>query len=110
MNEKLYGVVGPIVGVAGLTLGLAEKRKIPAICILAETFGHPMYLGVKGSREILKVLSQKLSLKINIKDLDKEIQTLEKEILKKTEEMTGVAKKTALKKFKMLSEETSYIG
>jgi uncharacterized protein (TIGR00162 family) len=110
MNDKIYGIVGPIVGVAGLALGLSEKQGIPAVCILAETFGHPMYLGVKGSREILKVLAQKLSLKINIKDLDKEIETLEQEILKKTEEMTGVSKKSARKKLESLSEEISYIG
>lgn len=110
MNDKIYGVVGPIVGVAGLMVGLSEKMGIPAVCILAETYGHPMYLGVKGSREILKALSQKLSLKVSIKDLDKEIESLEKEILKKTEEMTGVAKKTAISKLKSLSQDTSYIG
>ena len=34
LNEKIYGVVGPIVGVSGLLLGLAEKRNIPAIAFL----------------------------------------------------------------------------
>lgn len=111
INPKLYGIVGPIVGVTGLLLGLSERRKLPAIALLAETFGHPMYLGVKGAREILKVLNRKLELGISLKDLDKEINTLEKEMIKKTEEFSNVSKSTAFKKFKAkLKDETSYIG
>lgn len=111
LNEKLYGIVGPIVGVTGLLLGLAERRKMPAIALLAETLGHPMYLGIKGSREILKVLNKKLELGINLKDLDKEIGNLEKEMLKRTEEFLNVSKRTALKKLKAkMKDETRYIG
>jgi proteasome assembly chaperone (PAC2) family protein len=111
INANLYGIVGPIVGVTGLLLGLSEKRKIPAIALLAETFGHPMYLGVKGAREILKVLNKKIGLNINFKDLDKEIASLEKEMMKKTEEFSNISKRTAFKKLKAkLKDETRYIG
>ncbi len=111
MNEKLYGIVGPIVGVTGLLLGLSERRNIPAIALLAETFGHPMYLGVKGAREMLKVLNKNLEIGINLKDLDKEISTLEKEMLKRAEEFSSISKSTAFKKLKArLKDETSYIG
>ena len=110
LNDKLYGVVGPIVGVSGLLLGMSKKRKIEAICTLAETFGHPMYLGVKGAKEILKVLNKKLSLKLNLKLLDKEIQEMEKEMMKKTEELSNVAKQTALHKLKEKFNEMNYIG
>ena len=112
VHEKLHGVVGPIVGVSGLLLGLAEKRKIPSIAFLAETYGHPMYLGVKGAREILKILDKKLGLKIKLKDLDKEIKELEKELMKRTEDLSEVSKQTAIKKLKgkLGEEETSYIG
>ena len=111
LNEKLYGIVGPIVGVTGLLLGLAERRKIPAIALLAETFGHPMYLGVKGAREVLKVLDKKIGLGISLKDLDKEIEGLEKEMLKRTEEFSNISKRTAFKKLKAkLKDEVSYIG
>jgi hypothetical protein len=109
--EKLHGVVGPIVGVSGILLGLAEKRRIPAIAFLAETFGHPMYLGVKGAREILKVLNKKLSLGIDIKDMDKEIKDIETEMIKRTEELSEVSRQTALKKVKgKLKKDISYIG
>lgn len=111
INTSLYGVVGPIVGVTGLLLGLAGRRKMPAVALLAETFGHPMYLGVKGARETLKVLNKKLELGISFKDLDKEISSLEQEMLKRTEEFTNISKKTAFKKLKAkLKDETRYIG
>jgi uncharacterized protein (TIGR00162 family) len=110
-DNKLHGIVGPIIGVSGLLLGLAEKKKLPAITLLAETFGHPMYLGIKGAREILKILNKKLDIGINIKDMDKEIKELESEMMKRTEELTEVRRQTAIKKLKSkLGEETSYIG
>lgn len=79
INNQLYGVVGPIIGVSGLLLGLSNERKIPAISFLAETFGHPSYLGVKGAREILKNLNQNLKLNLDFENLDKEIKEIEKE-------------------------------
>ncbi|MBI2647004.1 PAC2 family protein [Candidatus Woesearchaeota archaeon] len=111
VSNKLYGVVGPIVGVSGLLLGLASKRDIEAISFLAETYGHPMYLGIKGAKEILKVLNNRLSLKIDVNKLDKEIKDIESEILKKTEQLTEVTKAIALKKLqKKLGRDLDYIG
>jgi uncharacterized protein len=110
-TDKIFGVVGPIVGVTGLLVGLAEREDIDAIALLAETIGHPMYLGVKGAREILKILEKKLALKVNVKELDKEIKTLEKEMLKTTQELSDVSKDSAINKLKgKLNNETSYIG
>ena len=111
VNDKLYGVVGPIVGVSGLLLGLAEQRKIEAISFLAETYGHPMYLGIKGARQILDVLNKILGLKINTKKLDKEIKDVETEIMKRTEQLSEVSRTTALNKLKgRLGQEIDYIG
>jgi len=111
-NNKVHGIVGPIVGVSGLLLGLADKRNISAVSFLAETYGHPMFLGIKGAREILKILNAKLNLKINLKDMDKEIKSLEQEMIKKTEELSAVSKNAAIKKLKgkLGKDETSYIG
>ena len=111
INDKLYGVVGPIVGVSGLLVGLAKRRKIDAITFLAETYGHPMYLGIKGAREILKVLDKKLKLKIDLNRLDKEIKDIESEMMKKTEQFSDVARQTALGKLKSkIGKEVDYIG
>ncbi|MBU90277.1 hypothetical protein CMO94_01945 [Candidatus Woesearchaeota archaeon] len=111
VNDKLYGVVGPIVGVSGLLVGLAKRRNIDAISFLAETYGHPMYLGIKGAIEILKVLDKKLKLNINMGRLHKEIKEIESDLLYKTEQMSEISKQTALKKLKgKLGEGVDYIG
>ena len=102
LDEKIFGVVGPIMGVTGLLVGLAGKRKIPAIALLAQTFGHPNYLGIKGSREVLEILNKKLNLNLNIEKLDQEIQDIEKEI--KTKNIVELPKIIKTK------DDTSYIG
>ncbi|MBW2974861.1 PAC2 family protein [Candidatus Woesearchaeota archaeon] len=108
LHSNLYGVVGPIVGVSGLLLGLASRRKVDAIALLAETYDHPMYLGIKGAREVLKILNEKLSLDININKLEKEIAYIERQIMKRTEELGNVSKKGSLRRFR--KGEVSYIG
>jgi len=104
VNSNIYGVVGPIIGVSGLLVGLAKHRNIPAIALLAETFGHPTYLGIKGARAILMILNHKLGLGLELKQLDEEITKIEKEIKTKTKQLTMLqTKKTA-------KSELSYIG
>src|SRR3989344_6011927 len=98
VSNNLYGVVGPIVGVSGLLLGLASRRNIEAITFLAETYGHPMYLGIKGAKEILKILDKKLGLNIDISKLDREIKDIERELMKKTEQLSEVTQAIALKR------------
>lgn len=108
LEDKLYGIVGPIVGVTGLLVGLAPKKKVSGIAILAETYGHPLYLGVKGAREILKVLKQKLKLNLDLKDMDKEIEKIDKEILKRSDDIN--LKDLSFGKVSGKRHETSYIG
>ena len=102
-SSKLYGVVGPIVGVTGLLVGLAQKRNMNAVCLLAETYAHPLYLGIKGSQEVLKILNKKLSLNLDLKSLNTEIKEVEQEIMKRTEQLQNVTKKES-------SGQVSYIG
>lgn len=111
VNDKLYGVVGPIVGISGLLVGLAKRRKIDAISFLSETYGHPMYLGIKGSIEILKLLDKELKLDISMKRLNKEIKEIESGVLERTEQISEVARQTALKKLRSkFGNEVDYIG
>jgi uncharacterized protein len=79
INSNLYGLVGPIVGVSGLLLGLSKERNIPSISLLAETYAHPGYLGIKGAREILKILNKNFNLNLRLNELDREIDEIEKE-------------------------------
>ena len=110
VNDKLYGVVGPIVGVSGLLVGLAKKRNMEGISFLAETYGHPMFLGIKGAIEILKVLDNKLNLKISMKRLNKEIKGIESDMLGKTDQINEVTRQLALKKLKGKLGDVDYIG
>lgn len=111
MTNEIYGVVGPIIGVSGLLIGLAERRGMEGVAMLAETFGHPMYLGIKGAREILKIIEKKLTLGVKIKKLDEEIESIEKEVMKTTEELSKVSKDTAIKKLQeKFGGDVNYIG
>ena len=70
-----------------------------------------MYLGIKGAKEILKVLNKQLSLSLDINKLDKEIKDIESEIIKKTGQISEVTNQIALKKLqKKLGKDVDYIG
>ncbi len=106
VEHSLYGVVGPIVGVSGLMVGLASQRKMGAVCLLAETYGHPMYLGIKGARELLRTLDKKLGLKLKVKKLEKEIKDIETEL--KNTELQDPSKAGTFVKGQ--TQEVNYIG
>ncbi|HLC88513.1 MAG TPA: PAC2 family protein [Candidatus Nanoarchaeia archaeon] len=108
-EKNIFGVVGPIVGVSGVLLGLGKKRGVKGVALLAETFGHPMYLGIKGAKELLRVLESKFNYGIDLKKMSKEIIQVENELLKKTKEwlsehVSSQAGATAKK------QDTNYIG
>src|SRR3989339_1426304 len=106
LEEDIFGVVGPIVGVSGILLGLGKKRGIKGVALLAETFGHPMYLGIKGAKEIIQVLERKFNYGIDINRMSKEIIEVEKELMKKTKEWISESRAGA----KGQKKEISYIG
>ncbi len=109
VEPSLYGIVGPIIGVTGVLLGLSKRRGIPAVSLLAETFSHPMYLGIRGAREVVSVLNDKLALGINIKELDSEIREMEAEAADRSrpvdfpKALRGIGKTRS-------GEDVSYIG
>ncbi|MEM4247066.1 MAG: PAC2 family protein [Candidatus Woesearchaeota archaeon] len=105
LNQNIYGTVGPIVGVSGVLVGLAKRKNIDAVSLLAETYGHPMYLGVAGAKEILKVLNKKLNLNLRMKQLEKELSELEQEMAENPA-INQVKSLAKLRKHK----DTSYIG
>lgn len=107
VNSKIYGVVGPIVGVSGLLLGLSKEHKIPAVSLLGETFGHPLYIGIKESRLMLNVLNDKFNLNINFKELDEEIESIENE-LNEESPVDSKTKKRVRRQKSLL--DTNYIG
>ncbi|HLC58270.1 MAG TPA: PAC2 family protein [Candidatus Nanoarchaeia archaeon] len=103
--KSAEGVVGPIVGVSGLLLGLAQNRNINGVILLVETLGLPSYLGIKEAKELLNVLNRKLKLNLNIQELNKEVKAIEKEI---NDKLKSIIKKEEIKSGK--KEFTNYIG
>jgi len=65
----------PIVGTAGLILGLAKFKKINALCLLGETLGYLPDL--KAAKSVLKVLLKIVKLEVDLSELDKEIDKSE---------------------------------
>lgn len=94
VNEKIFSVVGPIIGVTGVLLGVAQRKKLSAASLLAQTFAHPAYLGIKGAKEILNVLNEKYRLKLKLEMLTDEIDEMEKELLMRTKSIQEASEKT----------------
>ena len=109
ISDKLYGIVGPIIGVSGLLIGLSKRRNINGICLLAETLGHPAYVAVKEAQLILKILDQKLGLKIDLESLDKEIKDLEKQMKEKAKDIRKISELKSVKSLKQFGD-VNYIG
>lgn len=106
INNNISGIVGPIIGVSGLLPGLAQRYDIPAIILLTETFAHPLYVGIKGAKEIVKLLNKKFTLGISLKKLEKDIKDLEDSVRKKSEDISKVTKA-----FKNVNnKDINYIG
>jgi uncharacterized protein (TIGR00162 family) len=76
----------PIVGTAGLILGLARFKKIEALCLLGETRGY--LPDPKAAKSVLEVLQALLGLGVDLSGLDEEIVKAEKMVsrLQKIEE------------------------
>jgi proteasome assembly chaperone (PAC2) family protein len=76
----------PIVGTAGLILGLAPFRKIEALCLLGETRGY--LPDPKAAKSVLEVLLKILGIDVDLAGLDAEIAKAESMVarLRKIEE------------------------
>ncbi len=80
----------PIVGTAGLILGLSHFRKIEALCLLGETRGY--LPDPNSAKSILEVLQSMLGFDANLAGLDEEIAKGEKMVtrLQKIEEKRAI--------------------
>jgi uncharacterized protein (TIGR00162 family) len=97
----------PIIGIAGLLVGLAKFRKIRSACFLVET---PGYLpDPKAAKSVLKVLLKVLDIKIDLLDLDEEISKTES-IQKSMSKMQKQRKISAKRKRRIEEEKITYIS
>jgi len=97
----------PIVGIAGLLLGLSRLRNMDALCLLGET---PGYLpDVKAAKSVLSVIAKMLQIEVNLKGLDKEIDKSEL-IVKRMREIEEQREAAAQKIRKEEEERVTYIS
>lgn len=97
----------PIVGTAGLLVGMAKFKSIPALCLLAETRGY--LPDPKAAKSILVVLQKMLEITISLDYLDKEIVKSDK-ILEKMRQIEARRETYAKKMRKGEEGKTSYIS
>jgi len=97
----------PIVGTAGLLVGMAKFKGIPALCLLGETRGY--LPDPKAAKSILLVLQKMLNITVDLDELDKEIKKSDK-ILEKMRQIEA-RRETYSKKMRKGEEgKTTYIS
>jgi len=113
LNKALQGEAiaspagNPIVGTAGLLLGLARFKKIDAICLLGETRGY--LPDPRAAKSVLEVLQRMLRVKVDLSGLDKEIEK-SKEIVERMLAIEERREKYARKMRREEEERITYIS
>lgn len=97
----------PIVGTAGLLLGLAKFKKINAMCLLGETHGY--MADPVSAKSVLEVLQRMLGLEINLSEIDAQIEK-SKEIVARMHEIEERREKYAQKIRRTEEERITYIS
>ncbi len=97
----------PIVGTAGLLLGLAKFRNINALCLLGETCGY--LRDPKAAKSVLRVVQKILDVKVNLSGLEGEIKK-SNEIVDKMREIEERREAYTQKIRQMEEERITYIS
>ncbi|MDG6222674.1 MAG: PAC2 family protein [Candidatus Bathyarchaeota archaeon] len=97
----------PIVGTAGLLLGLAQFRNVHALCLLGETRGY--LPDPKTAKSIIEVLQGFLNVTVDLTELDKEIEKA-KEVLGRMQDIEKRRAKYMQNIRKVEEEKITYIS
>jgi proteasome assembly chaperone (PAC2) family protein len=103
----LSPIESPIVGTAGLILGLSRFKKLDAVCLLGETRGY--LPDPRAAKSVLEVLRTILNLDIDLAGLEEEIAKAEKIVTR----LQKIEEKRTLQAEEMRKEEdkkVSYIS
>lgn len=92
---------GGIIGASGLLLGLGRLRDMQGICLMGETSGY--IVDPNSAREVIRILSKMLNVKINLSGLDKKAE----EVKRVTEKIKNIEKSMIEKEG---GEDLRYIG
>jgi len=97
----------PIVGIAGLLLGLAKLRRMDALCLLGETLGYMP--DANAAKSVLNVLARFLDIEVDLKGLEREIDR-SKLIVRRMREIEGQRELAAQRTRKAEEERVTYIS
>ncbi|NWG10423.1 PAC2 family protein, partial [Candidatus Bathyarchaeota archaeon] len=106
-KAMLSPLESPIVGTAGLILGLSRFKKVSAICLLGETRGY--LPDPRAAKSVLEVLRTILNLDVDLAGLEEEIAKAEKIVTR----LQKIEEKRILQTEEMRKEEdkkVSYIS
>ncbi len=97
----------PIVGTAGLLLGLAKFRKIDAVCLLGETRGY--LPDPNTAKTVIEILQRFLGIRVDLLGLEEEIER-SKAILGKMQDIEKRRVKYMQKMRRVEEERITYIS
>jgi uncharacterized protein (TIGR00162 family) len=97
----------PIVGTAGLLVGMAKFKQIPALCLLGETRGY--LPDPKAAKSILNILQKMLHIEVDLSSLNQEI-TKSNKILEKMRQIEARRETYAKKMREGDDDKTTYIS
>ena len=97
----------PIVGLAGLLLGLSRLRNMDALCLLGETPGY--IPDPKAAKSVLDVVAKLLKVEVGLAGLEKEIDKSEL-MIKRMREIEERSEVAAQKMRKEEEERVTYIS
>ncbi|MBC7218657.1 MAG: proteasome assembly chaperone family protein [Hadesarchaea archaeon] len=95
---------GPIIGAAGLLVGLGKLRRLPGVCLLGET--HGMLVDHRAAQAVLQVVLKVLGLNISLENLQQRARETEQMIERVQREI--MSREEMMKKRE--EEESWYIG
>ena len=95
---------GPIIGAAGLLLGLGQLRGLRGICLLGET--HGIVVDHRAAQAVLEVLADILGVKLDMRNLEQRGK-MTKEIIERVRKEVELGEKKARR---LEEEEAWYIG
>jgi len=97
----------PIVGTAGLLLGLGKFKKIDALCLLGETRGY--LPDPKAAKSVLEVLQKIVGFEVDLSGIDSQVEK-SKELVAKMREIEERRESYARKMRRSEEERVTYIS
>jgi len=107
-SGAVLGPLGnPIVGLSGVTLGLAKLVEIDAACILGQTIGH--LPDPESAKSVLDVLQRFLGISLSLQPLEKEIGKAV-EVFREMEDVQKEMDSATRETLEMESKKVTYIS